>query len=89
MFGNIGTPGRLSFSVIGPSVNQVARLEALTKEVGRPIVASRAFVDSCPGGRWDSLGLHRVQGIAEPIEVFAPERAAQRDDAARASVSGG
>jgi adenylate cyclase len=80
MFGNIGTPGRLSFSVIGPSVNQVARLEALTKEVGRPIVASRAFVESCPGGGWDSLGRHKVQGIAEPIEVFAPARAAADQD---------
>jgi adenylate cyclase len=89
MFGNIGTPGRLSFSVIGPSVNQVARLEALTKEVGRPIVASRAFVESCPGGGWDSLGRHKVQGIAKPIEVFAPARAAGRAEAARAAVSGG
>jgi adenylate cyclase len=89
MFGNIGTPGRLSFSVIGPSVNQVARLEALTKEVGRPVVASRAFVDSCPGGRWNALGLHKVQGIAEPIEVFAPARADERAPEARAAVSGG
>lgn len=87
MFGNIGTPGRLSFSVIGSSVNQVARLEALTKEVGRPIVASRAFAESCPGGAWDSLGKHKVQGIAEPIEVFAPKReaAAQRPEEARSN----
>jgi adenylate cyclase len=89
MFGNIGTPGRLSFSVIGPSVNQVARLEALTKEVGRPVVASRAFVDSCPGGGWESLGRRMVLGIAEPIEVFAPKREAQRAAEARAAVSGG
>lgn len=80
MFGNIGTPGRLSFSVIGPSVNQVARLEALTKEVGRPVVASRAFVDQCPGGGWDSLGMHKVQGIAAPVEVLAPKRDAQRPE---------
>jgi len=72
MFGNIGTPDRLSFSVIGPSVNQVARLEALTKEVKRPIVASRAFIDACPGN-WESMGRHKVQGIAEPVEVFAPK----------------
>lgn len=84
MFGNIGTPGRLSFSVIGPSVNQVARLEALTKELGRPIVASRAFVECCAGVGWESIGRHRVQGIAEPIEVFAPKREGQpRPEAAR------
>ncbi len=57
--------------------------------MGRPIVASRAFVDSCPGGGWDSLGQHKVQGIAEPIEVFAPKREAQRAPEARAAVSGG
>jgi adenylate cyclase len=78
MFGNIGTPERLSFSVIGPSVNQVARLEALTKEVGRPIVASRAFTDSCPAN-WESLGKHKVPGISEPIEVFAPKPATIED----------
>jgi len=82
MFGNIGTPERLSFSVIGPSVNQVARLESLTKKVGRPIVASRAFADSCPAG-WDSMGLHAVRGIAEPIEVFAPKSATTADLAAQ------
>lgn len=91
MFGNIGTPERLSFSVIGPSVNQVARLESLTKQVGRPIVASRAFTDSCTGAGWDSMGKHKVQGIAEPIEVFAPKRsaapAAQRPEDARSKSS--
>lgn len=71
MFGNIGTPERLSFSVIGPSVNQVARLESLTKRVGRPVVASRDFVEACAGA-WHSLGHHEVAGIAKPIEVFAP-----------------
>jgi adenylate cyclase len=90
MFGNIGTPRRLSFSVIGPSVNQVARLESLTKEIGRPIVASRAFVESCPGGGWDAMGKHKVPGIAEPIEVFAPKRPAEaprRPEEARSKIS--
>lgn len=88
MFGNIGTPNRLSFSVIGPSVNQVARLEALTKEVRRPIVASRAFTESC-SGNWESLGKHKMQGIAEPIEVFAPKPAAVKSlDARRERAAG-
>lgn len=89
MFGNIGTPGRLSFSVIGPSVNQVARLESLTKQIGRPVVVSRAFAESCTGVEWESLGRHRVQGISEPIEVFVPRREARLAPAARAAVSGG
>ena len=40
-------------------------------------MASRAFVESCPGGGWDAMGKHKVQGIAEPIEVFAPKRAGE------------
>lgn len=88
MFGNIGTPDRLSFSAIGPSVNQVARLESLTKTVGRPIVASRAFMKAC-GGAWEALGRHAVQGIAEPIEVFAPGRAAATSAAPAVKTNGG
>jgi adenylate cyclase len=81
MFGNIGVPERLSFSVIGPSVNQVARLEGLTKAVRRHTLASRAFADACPG-EWEALGRHRVAGIAEPIEVFAPAAKMPADAAA-------
>jgi adenylate cyclase len=76
MFGNIGTPERLTFSVIGPSVNQVARLESLTKLLGREIVASRAFAETCLEA-WDSLGRHKLPGIAEPVEVFAPKSPAR------------
>ena len=43
LFGNIGLPERVSFSVIGSIVNEVARLEALTKQLGRQILATGAF----------------------------------------------
>ena len=35
MYGNIGVPERLEFSVIGPAANETARLESLTKEIGQ------------------------------------------------------
>ena len=71
VFGNIGVPERLSFSVIGPVVNTVARLESLTKTLNRPILVSAKFADTLPIA-WDSLGHHTVSGITEPLEVYAP-----------------
>ncbi len=73
VFGNIGLPERLSFSVIGATVNEVARLEALTKELERPILASETFAQHTTID-WEKLGKHKLRGIGEPIEVMAPRR---------------
>jgi adenylate cyclase len=76
-FGNIGVDERLSFSVIGPTVNEVARLEGLTKKLGRPVVASELFRTAVPRGtKWDALGEHRVAGVRRPLKVFAPSASA-------------
>ena len=72
-FGNIGVDERLAFSVIGPTVNEVARLEALTKKVGRPVVASELFKNALANGvGWESLGDHKVAGVKRALKVFAP-----------------
>lgn len=72
IFGNIGVPERLQFTVVGPAANEVARVQSLTKTLGRRILASRDFA-SRVDTPWESLGAHRLQGIAEAREVFAPE----------------
>lgn len=71
LFGNIGVPERVTFSVIGPTVNEVARLEALTKELERPVLASANFVQHTDSP-WTSLGEHALRGVGKPIEVFVP-----------------
>ena len=53
----------------GPAVNEVARLEGLSKQLGTPVVASRAIAASVPDA-FVSLGTHRLRGVAEPMEVF-------------------
>ena len=70
IFGNIGVPERLEFSVIGSAANQVARIETLAKVVGRRVLASAAFVAHAPG-RWEPLGVHTLRGVGESVEVFA------------------
>src|SRR5512134_2732587 len=43
MYGNVGAPGRLDFTVVGPAVNEAARLEAMCRRLARPLVISAEF----------------------------------------------
>lgn len=70
-YGNIGTGNRLDFTVIGPAVNLVARLEGLCATLEEPILVSREFTEANMG-RFDSLGRHTLKGVAQPAEIFRP-----------------
>jgi class 3 adenylate cyclase len=68
--GNIGSTERHNYSAIGDAVNVAARLEGLTKELGRKIVITDAVVSRL-GGRFqfDPLGSHQVKGHS-PVSVW-------------------
>jgi adenylate cyclase len=68
-YGNVGVAGRLDFTVTGPAVNEVARLEGLSKTLKRTVVASAEFAKLVPG-RLESLGRHELRGVSERQEVF-------------------
>jgi adenylate cyclase len=70
LYGNIGTPERLEFSVIGAAANEAARIEALCKETGQDVVLSSAFVAGL-GAPCRSLGRFALRGVDAPEEVFA------------------
>lgn len=71
LFGNVGARKRLDFTIVGPAVNEAARLQALCSALGAPLIASRAFVDRLAHpGAMRSLGAHPLRGVARPVEVF-------------------
>ncbi len=69
MYGNIGVPERLEFTVIGPAANEAAHLEALCKELDQSILISWEF-PRCFPDQMRSLGLHRLHGVSTPREIF-------------------
>lgn len=71
LFGNIGAKDRLDFTVIGRAVNEVARLEAQTKVLERPLIASAAFAAEVRGRRMEALGSHALRGIREPQDLYS------------------
>ena len=72
MYGNIGVPERVEFSVIGPAANEAARIEGLTKETGCRVLVSDVFAAQVKRS-WRSLGAHELRGVGQPMEVFTLE----------------
>ena len=71
LYGNIGVPSRIEFSVIGGAANEVCRMEGLTKTLGEPVLVSQEFCDALPMPYRD-LGSHTLKGVGKPLQVFAP-----------------
>jgi adenylate cyclase len=71
IYGNIGAADRLDFTVIGPAVNLVSRIEAVAKKLNVPIIVSDDFARAY-GEQLHPLGRHTLRGLATPHDLFAP-----------------
>jgi adenylate cyclase len=67
--GNVGAPDRLDFTVMGAAVNRTARIEDLTKALGRNLLMSAEFARQIEAPTV-SLGRHAMKGVKDPQEVF-------------------
>ena len=77
MFGNIGTPGRVEFSVTGPAANMAARIESMCKTLGRPLVVFRCLCRHPPralGVGWTASAQGNTRCAPEISLSLGPRR---------------
>ncbi len=70
IYGNVGVPERLQFTLVGSAVNEVVRVQDLTKELGCPILVTASFAGATPGP-WRPLGEHSLRGFEAPMPILA------------------
>ena len=73
MYGNIGTPDRIEFTVIGKAANEAARIEAQCRELNETILVSDTFAGYLDRS-WRSHGMFDLRNIGRQIEILSPAK---------------
>ena len=70
--GSVGAGQRMSFTLLGDTVNLAARLEELNKEHGTRILVSESTRDACSGQfTFGALGSVAVRGRTDAVALFS------------------
>jgi adenylate cyclase len=69
IYGNVGVPERLQFTLVGSAVNEVVRVQDLTKSLGHPLLATGPFAQAAAGA-WQPLGEHHLRGLETPMPIL-------------------
>ena len=77
--GDVGADRRMSFTLLGETVNLASRLEELNKEHGTHILVSASTCLACGDGfAFQPLGKVAVRGLTEPVAIFSVDPAAKK-----------
>jgi len=69
IYGNVGIAERLQFTVVGAAVNEVVRVQDLTKQLGYPLLATSSFAEAV-AGPWHPCGEHILRGMDTPVPIL-------------------
>src|SRR5262249_26572564 len=70
IYGNVGVPERLAFTLVGSAVNEVVRVQDLTKQLDCPLLPAAPFA-AAAGGPWRPVGEHVLRGVETPMPILA------------------
>jgi adenylate cyclase len=70
-YGNVGTPERIEFTVVGAAANEAARIESLCKTLGVDILVSEE-VQRALTVPLRPLGTHTLRGVGDKMQLFTP-----------------
>jgi adenylate cyclase len=74
LYGNVGAADRLDFTVIGPAVNEVSRIEALCEPLGRNVLVSAELAAAAgQDRRLVPLGRHTLRGVRDARAIYGLE----------------
>lgn len=68
--GNIGSGRRLDFTLIGPDVNLVSRIQAVCSTTGQPLLMSGRFAGLLTSATAVSAGRHKLTGFVDPVQLY-------------------
>lgn len=69
IYGNVGTEKRLDFTATGPAVGLAARVEALTRTLDEPLLATKEFADCCPAKSIEA-SVQTIEGFHDVVKLL-------------------
>jgi len=71
-YGNIGSGHRLDFTLIGPDINLLSRIQSVCSTSGQPLLMSERFAALLGASRTTTIGKYDLKGFAHPMPLYVP-----------------